>query len=423
MGIVKYHTLKQELSQVGNDPVPNLYLICGEAYLIKKAFDTLSKSLLGIDKNQFSVETLDGTTTPLGDIIEQVTTFSFPVTQKIIIVKNCPLFQSDKSSTQIRYSIAELDRFANFIETGWPVEHFLVLTSEISDKRKKIYKIIAQSGTVIDCTVAKGARKIDIDEQRSVLSSVADQVLSKNKKRIDNQAFQALVDMTGFNLDVFTQNLEKLSIYTADRASICLEDVKTVVVKDKKDPIFNLTNAIMEKDAKASLYYLNSLFDDGFHPLQILKSLENLFRKFLYVKDSLMTIYPSNNALNQMTFNQFKQAILPKIVTQDKTQLKKTEALEKYLTGKELKKKDIPKDLFLAPNPKNAYPVFQTFKKSENFSTNELYHTLLFLSDLDYQLKTSSVDAKTQIESLIIKLCSKGEFVYAQKNQDYRHYI
>jgi DNA polymerase-3 subunit delta len=299
----------------------------------------------------------------------------------------------------------------------------LILTATQADKRKKIYKTIHESGMIIDCSVAKGVRKADLDQQHAVMQHVAAQVLTRYKKTLAQPAFQALVDLTGFNLDLFCRNLEKLAAYTADRRQISEQDVKTVVVREKKDPIFNFTNAVMAKQAASALFFLNSLLDEGFHPLQILKSLENLFRKLILVSDFLNHAAPDKTNIKQMPFNRFQQTLLPKIVEQDQKTIKKIEERELYLTGAAPKKKDLPPDLFLAPNPKNAYPVFQLFLKSENFSISELRQVLLFLSDLDYHLKTSQVDVRTQIEHLIIKLCSKGGFVHAQENQDHRHYL
>ncbi len=46
----------------------------------------------------------------------------------------------------------------------------------------------------------------------------------------------------------------------------------------------------------------------------------------------------------------------------------------------------------------------------------ELQQALICLSDIDYELKSSSFDIRTMIENFIIKTCSKGEFVYAKEN-------
>ncbi len=426
MTLVKYNKLESFTGSVKEDDIPNLFLIHGESYLLTRAFKALSSFLVGNDKRQFALETLEGGLVTMGQIIEQVATFSFLVSKKIVAVKNIPLFQTLQSSAEISFSPSEIDHFINFIEKGIPANHFLILTTSLIDKRKKIYKAIQDKGLIIDCSVAAGARKADLDEQRAVLQNVSGMILSKYKKTIETQAFHALVDLTGFNLDLFSQNLEKLIAYSGKAKIITTADVKTVIVRDKKDPIFNLTNAFIAKDVKKALFYVNSLFNEGFHPLQILKSFENQIRKLLLVKCFTQEFYQNNTSisLKRINFNSFKQAVLPKIIAHDEQTKTTIDVQEEYWSSKSSKKKsNKSNDLFLAPNPKNAYPVFQVFQKSENFSLNELKQSLIFLSDLDYRLKSSSFDAKTAIESFIINTCSKGGFVYAEKNKNRGNYF
>jgi len=422
---VKHNKLDSFFNTLQEDDVlPGLVLIYGEPYLVKQAFKAISSFLVGNNNMQFAMETLEGGSVSMGDIIEQVSTFSFLVPQKIVAVKNAPLFQTQQGSQYINFSPSDLDRLIEFIQKGIPLNHFLILTATRIDKRKKIYKAIADKGLIIDCSVPTGARKTDMDEQRTVLQNVAGQILSKSGKTIDNQAFHALVDLTGFNLDLLSQNLEKLVAYSGKSRTISTADVKTVIIRDKKDPIFNLTNAFMAKDIKNALFYLNSLFNEGFHPLQILKSFENQIRKLILVKCFTRQFYQTNKnvSLKKINFNSFKQVVLPQITAHDKQTKIAIEGQDKYLSGESSKKKKGKvNDLFLAPNPQNAYPVFQVFQKSENFSLNELSQSLFFLSDLDYRLKSSSFDAKTAIESFIINICSKGGFVYAEENQNHRH--
>jgi len=428
---LKHNQLDKFLTSVKEKDIPALALLYGESFLVKQAFKTLSSFLLGNDKPQFVLETLEGDAVSMGDIIEQVSTFSLLVSKKIVAVKNVSLFQTKKSSSDIGFSSSDLDRLNDFIEKGIPKNHYLILTTSLVDKRKKIYKAIADKGLIIDCSVAQGARKADLDEQRAVLQNVAGQILSKSKKTIDNKAFHALVDLTGFNLDILSQNLEKLIAYSGKVKTISIADVKAVIKRDKKDPIFNLTNAFIAKDVKNALFYLNSLFNEGFHPLQILKSFENLIRKLILVKCFTQKFYENNNlkvtrkiSLKNINFNSFTQSVLPKIVHHDEKTKTAIEEQDKYLSNEDLKEKTNKlNDLFLAPNPKNAYPIFQTFQKSENFSLNELNHALIFFSDLDYRVKSSSFDEKTTLENFIINTCSKGGFVYAEENKNRRHHF
>ena len=424
---IKYNQLNSFLKSVQAEDIPGLILIFGDSYLLKHAFKTITSFLLGKDNNkQFALDTLEGGSVSRGDIMEQVSTFSFLVSKKIVAVKNAPLFQTQQGSQDISFSPSDLDHLIDFIEKGIPSNHSLIFTTNLIDKRKKIYKAIAGKGLIIDCSVATGVRKADLDEQRAVLQSVAGKILLKSKKKIDTQAFHALVDLTGFNLDLFSQNIGKLIAYCGKKQIISIADVKSVIIRDKKDPIFHLTNAFMAKDVKNALFYLNSLFNEGFHPLQILKSFENQIRKLILVKCFIEQFYQNNThiSLKRINFNSFKQSVLPKIINHDELTKTASESQDEYLISKSLKKKKkINKsiDLFLAPNPKNAYPVFQIFQKSENFSLNELTQSLFFLSDLDYRLKSSSFDARTAIENFIINTCSRGGFVYAEKNKNRRH--
>ncbi len=428
---LKHNQLDLFLTAVKEKDIPALAFIHGESFLVKQAFKTLSSFLLGNGNPKFALDILEGGYISMGDIIEQVSTFSFLVPKKIVVVKNAPLFQTKQISSDISFSSSDLDRLNDFIGKGIPQNHYLILTTGPVDKRKKIYKTIADKGLIIDCSVAQGAKKADLDEQRAVLQNVAGQILSKSKKIIDNQAFHALVDLTGFNLDLLSQNLEKLIAYSGKAMIISMSDVKAVVKRDKKDPIFNLTNAFMAKDVKDALFYLNSLFNEGFHPLQILKSFENLIRKLILVKCFTQKFYENNNlkvtrkmSLKNMNFNLFKQSVLPKVVHHDEKTKTMIEAQEKYFSNNDSKgKTNKLNDFFLAPNPQNAYPIFQTFQKSENFSLNELNQALIFFADLDYRLKSSSFDEKTTLENFIINTCSKGGFVYAQENKNRRHHF
>ncbi|HKL01743.1 MAG TPA: hypothetical protein VJ943_15935, partial [Desulfotignum sp.] len=87
--------------------------------------------------------------------------------------------------------------------------------------------------------------------------------------------------------------------------------------------------------------------------------------------------------------------------------------------GKKKEKKTAPPlDLLLAPNPKSPYPVFQSFDKSARFSLNELCAALIALGDLDFALKSSSMEAKVGIENFVIIFCQKGGWLHAAENQN-----
>jgi len=411
--LVTYKGLAGALDALSQDKGPRAVLICGESFLVRKALQTLVPILLKGESKQFGFDYLDGKTTPVGDIAEQAGTFSFLGTRKIIAVKDAPLFVVKAPAGELRYSEKDFDILAGLVENGIPDNHVLVFTTGAPDRRKKIYKRILEHGLVVDCSVATGARKADIEEQQAVLRDISRQMLLKTGKQMAPDAFAALVEQTGFNPESFANAIEKLLAYTGGRNRISVADIGAVVHKDKKDPIFTLTNAVMDRDVSRALTLLSRLLSDGFHPLQVLKTLENQVRKLLAVKcftTGLNTGRAGGGALKRLQFNAFKQMVLPGMTDWDAGTLNADRENTDLFTAGDRENKGKPaklpgNDLLLAPNPKNAYPLFQNVLKSENFTLAELALALAALADLDYRIKSSGGDAAPALENFIMVLC------------------
>lgn len=415
--LVTYKALAGALNALSKEDKLKIVLICGESFLVRKALDALIPILLKGESKQFGLDVLDGRTTPVGEIAEQTCTFSFLGTRKVIAVKNAPLFSLKAQTGEISYDERDLQILIRLVEEGIPDNHVLVFTTDTPDRRKKIYKLILEHGLVVDCTVATGARKADLEEQQAVLRDISRQMLLKTGKQLPPDAFAALVDQTGFNPELFANAIEKLLVYTGSRDRISVADIGAVVHKDKKDPIFTLTNAVMDRDASIALSVLSGLLSDGFHPLQILKTLENQVRKLLAVKcftTGLNASRAGGTPLKHMQFNAFQQMLLPAMIDWDANALKADEENTYLFMAAEEKNKQksakLPaNDLLLALNPKNAYPIFQNFLKSENFSLEELIRALSDLADLDYRIKSSGGDTITGLENFIMALCRRSE--------------
>lgn len=403
---VKHSGLESYLQLLENENVPNLILVFGDPFLVKQAQDQLTSFLLRDNEDPFGLVTLDGGTVSMGEIIEQSATFSFFQSPKTILVKNAPLFQASAKPDETIFSPSDMDRFCRFIESGIPENHTLLLTTSQADKRKKLFKTIQKHALMVDCQVSRGSRKKDLDEQRAVLSTVSEQKLSSTGKRIAPDAFSRLVELTGFDLSLFSQNLEKLVVFTGKTQVILKKDVDTVICRDKEDPIFDFTNAFLDKNVPDTLFYLNSLLDKNFHILQLLRALENQVRKLLVMKCCTTELDPGIIPSTKGNFNGFRQRILPKIIAFDKKIKIESDTMTSLFTESKAKKKSEQNDLLLAPNPKNPYPVFILFQRSANFTLGELNHTLCFLGDMDYRLKSSSFDARTVLENHIIRMCT-----------------
>jgi DNA polymerase-3 subunit delta len=299
------------------------------------------------------------------------------------------------------------------IENGFPKRNHLVITADMVDKRRKLFKIIKKNGIIIDCSVPKGDRKADKIAQEAVLAERMEALLGRYGKVMKKEAYRDMYEMTGFDIDTFSDNLEKLIDYVGDEKEITAEDVAFVLKRTRKDPIYELTNAVAERNAEHSLFFLNSLLLENFHPLQILGSITNQIRKLVVVKDFVES---SHGSLwySEMQYAQFANRMMTAIQSYNKELLDQIEQWNDMLSGDmngdvkktgkrpETKKRLPITDLEIANNP---YPVYKLMLNSEKFTKKALIEALEHLSQVDVRLKTTKQKPKTVLEEAILRIC------------------
>ncbi len=299
------------------------------------------------------------------------------------------------------------------IAKGFPRGNHLLITTDAVDRRRSLYKAVGEEGMIIDCSVPKGENKADRDVQDAVLSEHVKTFLALRRKTMSRSAVQALCEMTGFNLGTFSHNLEMLADYVGGRADITAEDVQAVLTRSKKDPIYEFTNAVADRDRDRAFFFLRSLLEGGMHALQALAAIVNQVRKLLLAKG--FTQSASGAAWHRgCSYPQFQKSVMPAVVQHDRELLAlietwESEFAEPPVEGPKKKKAKVKvvSDLVLAKNPCIAFPVYLLIKKSDGFSREELLRAIELLSATDSQLKSSSLDAILILERLIWQICEK----------------
>ncbi len=300
------------------------------------------------------------------------------------------------------------------VEKGFPKGNHLIITTDMVDKRTKLFKAIRNHGVIIDCSVPKGERRADKIAQEAVLKDRMSIILDQFGKTMDKDAYRAMYEMTGFDLRTFLSNLQKLVSYVGDRAMITVNDVEHVLKRTKKDPIYELTNAISDRNIEKALFFLDSLIAENIHPLQILAAMTNQIRRLLIVKGFVESSYGASWHAG-VKFEQFKKKIMPLIQAYDRDLLNQLEAWDVMLSkvaeknNQKQKRKDKKRkpttDLVIVKNPNNPYPVYQMLLKSEMFTKDELISSLEHLSQSDLRFKSTGQNQKIILEEVIFSIC------------------
>ena len=312
------------------------------------------------------------------------------------------------------------------VEKGFPKGNHLILTSDMVDKRKSLYKVIVEKGLAVDCSVPKGENWADRQAQGAILAEQMKTVLTPYGKTMDKAAFQKLVDVTGFDLRMFAGNLEKLVQYVGDRKTIAVEDIESALPRTRLDPIFELTNAVTDRNYDSASFFLKSLLSRGFFPLQIIAAIINQTRKILVVKDFLDS--PAGKFWRSgFTFDQFKkqfaQTILPALQAHDAILVNRLGEWETMLHSKsesdkpppdKKKKKSAPAekksaqpatDMLLVKQAVSPYPLYLSMQKSDSFSRTDLINAIISLDQANLSLKSSSLNPELILERMILKIC------------------
>ncbi len=297
------------------------------------------------------------------------------------------------------------------ITRGFPAQQYLVITTDIVDRRRSLYKTIADKGLVIDCAVPKGERKADRTAQTAVLNDQLAQVLKACGKKMNPDARTLLVELAGFNLRAVTNSVKQLASFIGERDTIAAEDVRQVVRKTKQDPIFNFTNAITSRDRAAALFFLNSLLADNMYPLQLLAAMANQIRKLIHVKG--FTESPAGTVWQpNCPYPEFTNRVIPVIVDYDQNLSAEIDRWGKALSpqadakrGKKKKPGKIAGDLMIARNPRNAYPVYKLFKNAERFTKTDLLTCIDLLDKTDRRLKSTSMEPRLVLEEVVMTIC------------------
>jgi DNA polymerase-3 subunit delta len=305
------------------------------------------------------------------------------------------------------------------VEKGFPENNHLIITTDMADKRRALFKTLNSEGVVIDCSVPGGDRRADRMAQESVLIEKMNAMLQEGRKTMGRAAYTALYEMTGFDLRTFSSNLEKLISYVGDRPEITTADVESALQRTKIDPIYELTNALGDRKTEAALLLLDSVQSSGVHPLQIFTALINQVRKLLLAKDFVESPY-GRDWQAACPYDYFQKRVMPAIAEYDRQLLDHLDDWQTMLDkGSDLRSNPPPakktrkksakagSDLLIAKNPNNPYPIYLLLKKSERFSKEELINAFETLNAADKQLKSGGQNPKLVLERVILSICRR----------------
>lgn len=235
----------------------NTYLIYGNDYsLIKREIDKITKDINDVTKYDLSLEKVD-------NLLNDASVISMFGDKKALIGENA-LFLSTSSSS-INHDLDYLQRYLE--DDNHDNIVIFTLNENKLDERKKIVKLLKKRATVIHKDVIK---------DKDLPDFVRDEFFN-NGYKIDYKAASYFVQYAGSNVDILISEINKMMMYKDGDKIIKIEDINEITSKKMNDNIFDLSNAIMDKNFKKMYECYNDLMTLKEEPIKIIAMLGSTF--------------------------------------------------------------------------------------------------------------------------------------------------
>ncbi len=152
----------------------------------------------------------------------------------------------------------------------------VVLVDEELPSSNPLLKAAEEHGKVIQCTLPKGAALETWISKRAAGLGV----------KITPEAAATLANFIGNQLRMLANELDKLATYVGPGAAITVEDVRQLSAQvHEARIIFDLTDALAQRNRKQALDLLHDLLADGEPPLRLISTITSQVRSLLLVKE------------------------------------------------------------------------------------------------------------------------------------------
>lgn len=151
----------------------------------------------------------------------------------------------------------------------------ILLVDEVLDAGNPLLKAAAQYGQVIQCMLPKG----------NALESWITKRAKSIGVTISPDAAVLLANFTGNQLRLLANELDKLATYVGSGGVIHVDDVHKLSAQVQEARIFDLTDALAQRNRKKALDILHDLLADGEPPLKLISTITTQVRSLVLVKE------------------------------------------------------------------------------------------------------------------------------------------
>ncbi len=280
--------MKRFYDSLKNNLFCPFYLFYGEEqFLIDEALATIKKKFSPAEQN-WDIEIADGEIIGLAAAIDMANQSSFFSGRRLLIIKNINWFSKDNKKAD------DSALLTDYLQNPNPDMIMIATLNGNIDKRRKIYTTIEDKGRLIACPALKPAEK----------EAWLKEHLLREGVKVDSAVLN-YISLNCQNLSQMAMEAAKLRLYMGQKEKISLQDARQIVSQNSMFSIFELTDALATKNARAAIACYQQLLQRGEAEQQILGLLSTQFQNMLAVADMLRNGYRANQMAKTLAIHPF----------------------------------------------------------------------------------------------------------------------
>lgn len=270
------------------ETIANVHAVVGsDESEVKRMASELAAKLTPPDAGDFGLEVIDGAVdnaeqaaSRIRSTIEALQTLPF-FGGKLVWLKNAN-FLGDTAIGRAASVQSMLVELAEIIKGDFGANITLLLSATEVDKRRSFYKALANRAELQILDRLDSSRSGWEEEATEIVCGRA----TKRKLQFDDDALDLFVLLTGGDTRQIDSELEKIDIFLGNERRVNVELVRELVPLSRAGVIFELGNALAERDLERALTLVRRLLDQGESAIGILLvAILPTIRNLLLAKD------------------------------------------------------------------------------------------------------------------------------------------
>lgn len=257
--------------QFNRDHLAPIYLVLGDQAYLSQQIKELFVSVIPDAERSMNIGNYDMEDVTISTAVEDAISVPFFGERRLVMVNQPYFLTGQKVKTKVDQNV---DDFLDYLKHPEQSTVMVIFAPyEKLDARKKVTKALKKVATTIEI-----GRLRESEIKQLVSARIKDEGF-----RINRDALDRLVQLTGGKLTAMMSELPKLFLYNHDSKLIGIDSVDGLVSRSMEQNVFDLVNTVLQKNAKQSMDIYHQLILENDEPIRINAVLIQQFRLLLQV--------------------------------------------------------------------------------------------------------------------------------------------